>query len=99
MKKILLSAFFVLGSFLSMPANADGVDDMKELTDMMCKTHSNKEACEKLMKSALTVSYSYGKISGACELWAENASIPASEKDNCNNSDKLDDYFGVSRSN
>ncbi|MCW2255703.1 hypothetical protein M2263_001794 [Providencia alcalifaciens] len=95
MKKILLSTFFVLGSFLSMTANADGVDDMNELKEMICKTHNNKEGCEKLLQTALSVPYGYGKIARMCDLWEKNDGIPEKEKENCNNVSKLDDYFGI----
>ncbi|MGF7480234.1 hypothetical protein [Providencia sp. SP181] len=95
MKKILLSAFFVLGSFLSMPANADGVDDMNELKEWICKKHSDKTECEKLVHMAMTGAYSYGKVSRSCDLWMKNGQVPDDEKEYCENVNRLDDYFGI----
>ncbi|GAB1440958.1 hypothetical protein MASR2M36_37430 [Providencia sp.] len=104
MKKILLSMFFVLGSFLSVSVNADtpapkgtgegGIYEMDEMKKLICDDQNDKQKCERFVYIAMTGAYTYGKLAMSCEEWVKNGEIPAGFENSCEHVSKLDDYFG-----
>ncbi|MEX5870457.1 hypothetical protein [Providencia hangzhouensis] len=103
MKKILLSTFFVLGSFLLMSANAaipapegtgdGGIYEMDEMKKLICDDHNDKQKCEMFVYIAMTGAYTYGKVAASCEEWMRNGGIPNGFESRCGHVSKLDDYF------